>query len=179
MRRSTRPGSACGTEAQTHKPASLTASGRIAPEGEPGAPLAIHGRVLAPDGRRPAARVVVFAYQTGADGLYSSPEKPGRPWRLQGWAVTDADGRFEFRTIRPAPYPGRSIPAHVHLSMETASYGRQWAEELRFDDDRFVTAAERKASAALGAFANVRTATTRDGLLHVDFTIRLKTRGDF
>ena len=166
-------------EAQTHKPAQLSATGRIAPEGEPGTPMAIHGRIFQPDGKSPAANVIVFAYQTDAEGVYSGPGKPGRPWRLQGWAVTGADGRFEFRTIRPAPYPGRSIPAHVHLSLQTPSHGRQWTEELRFSDDKFVTADERKKSDALGTYRNVVTPAIRDGVQHVDFTVRLKTRGDF
>jgi len=166
-------------EAQTHKPAQISSTGRMAAEAEPGTPLVIHGRIVQPDGKTPAERVLVFAYQTDADGIYSAPDKPGRPWRLQGWAVTGADGRFEFRTIRPAPYPGRSIPAHVHFSVVTASYGRQWTEELRFSDDRFVTADERKKSGAMGAFGNIVTASTRDGAQHVDFAVRLKTRGDF
>jgi protocatechuate 3,4-dioxygenase beta subunit len=166
-------------EAQTHKPAQLSTTGRIGPEGEPGTPLAIHGRILLPDGKSPAANVIVFAYQTDADGVYSGPGKPGRPWRLQGWAVTGADGRFEFHTIRPAPYPGRSIPAHVHLSLQTTSYGRQWTEELRFSDDKFVTADERRKSSALGIFGNVVAPATRNGVQHVDFTVRLKPKGDF
>jgi protocatechuate 3,4-dioxygenase beta subunit len=166
-------------EAQTHKPAQLSGTGRIAAEGEPGTPMAIHGRILQPDGKSPTANVIVFAYQTDAEGVYSGPGKPGRPWRLQGWAVTGADGRFEFRSVRPAPYPGRSIPAHVHLSLQTQSYGRQWTEELRFSDDKFVTADERKKSEALGLYRNVVTPTIRDGVQHVDFTVRLKPRGDF
>ena len=166
-------------EAQKHKPAQLTTNGRIAAEGEPGTPMAIHGRILLPDGKSPAPNVIVFAYQTDADGIYSGPGKPGWPWRLQGWAVTGADGRFELRTIRPAPYPGRSIPAHVHLSLQTQGYGRQWTEELRFVDDKFVTADERKKSDALGVYRNVVTPATRDGVQHVDFTVRLKTKGDF
>ncbi len=166
-------------EAQSHRPATLTSTGRIAAESEPGTPLVIHGRIVQPDGKTPAARVVVFAYQTDNDGVYSGPGKPGRPWRLQGWAMTDADGRFELRTIRPAPYPGHTIPAHVHLSFETASHGRQWADELRFSDDRLVTDAESKTSAGRGMFGNIVTPAVRDGVQHVDFNVRLKPRGDF
>ncbi len=166
-------------EAQTHKPARLSTTGRIAADNEPGTPMAIHGRILLPDGKSPAANVIVFAYQTDAEGIYSGPGKPGRPWRLQGWAVTGADGRFEFRTIRPAPYPGRSIPAHVHFSVQTQAHGRQVTEELRFVDDTFVTADDRRKSEALGGYRNVVTPTTRDGVQHVDFTVRLKAKGDF
>ncbi|MGH9382517.1 MAG: hypothetical protein ACRD2Z_18210 [Thermoanaerobaculia bacterium] len=167
------------TEAQTHRPADLDSTGRIAPEGEPGTPLVIHGRVVAPDGRTPVPGVTVFAYQTDEAGVYFGPDKPGRPWRLQGWVVTDATGRFELRTIRPGAYPGRRIPAHVHLSVETPEHGRQWTEELRFADDPMVTTQERRRAADRGRLGGVRPVRRVDGVHHVSFAIRLKPEGDF
>jgi protocatechuate 3,4-dioxygenase beta subunit len=167
------------TEAQTHRPDALEPVGRLAPAAEPGTPLVIHGRVLDPDGKTPAAHVIVFAYQTDAAGVYSTPDKPGRPWRLQGWARTGADGRFEFRTIRPAPYPGRRTAAHVHVTVESDRFGRQYAPELEFDDDPLVTAEERRASRAAGLFGGVRPTRHDGGVQHVDYTVRLKKRADF
>ena len=122
-------------EAQTHRPADLGPEGRIAPADEPGTPLVVDGRVVEPDGETPAPGVVVFAYQTDRDGIYFSDGRPGSPWRLQGWARTDADGRFTFRTIRPGPYPGRHVPAHIHFAVESPKHGRQWTDSLRFADD--------------------------------------------
>lgn len=166
-------------EAQTHRPEELDAEARIAPEGEPGPPLVIHGAVVEPDGRTPAAGVVVFAYQTDADGVYSGPGKPGRPWRLQGWVRTDDEGRFAFRTIRPAPYPSRTEPAHVHLFVETQRFGRQWTQELHFADDPLLSADDRRASEGAAPFQNVLAVRTTDGVQHVDFRVRLKPQGDF
>ena len=88
---------------QSERPKTLASKSRIAPESEPGTPFVLHGRVLQADGKTPAAGAVVFAYQTDAKGLYREPGKQG--WRLKGWAITDQEGRFEFSTIRPAPYP--------------------------------------------------------------------------
>lgn len=167
------------TEAQTHRPASLDSTGRIAPEEEPGTPLVIHGQVVTPDGRTPVPRVTVFAYQTDDGGIYSGPGKPGYPWRLRGWVVTDEAGRFELRTIRPGSYPARRVPAHVHLTVETREHGRQWAEELQFADDPLLRAEQRQRAAESDRFGGVRPVRTVDGVQHIDFTIRLKPDGDF
>lgn len=167
------------TEAQEHRPASLDSSGRIAPEEEPGTPMVIHGRVVAPDGRTPVPDATIFAYQTDDDGIYSGPGKPGHPWRLQGWVVTDEAGRFELRTIRPGSYPGRQAPAHVHLTVETREHGRQWTDELRFADDPLLSAEQRRRATEPDRFGGVRPVRTVDGVQHVDFTIRLKPEGDF
>src|SRR5262245_66231303 len=78
--------------AQRERPAVLAATARIAPVGEPGTPLVIHGRVLRADGRTAAPGVVVFAYHTDATGHYDVPSAGPHSWRLRGWARTDAEG---------------------------------------------------------------------------------------
>src|SRR5262249_59632880 len=103
----------------------LASAARIAPPGEPGTPLVIHGRVFRPDGRTPAPDVVVFAYHTDATGHYDVPSAGPHSWRLRGWVATDADGQFEFATIRPAPYPNNRAAAHVHLLLEGPGVPRQ------------------------------------------------------
>src|SRR4029453_17529789 len=87
--------------AQKLKPAQVTSTERIAEASEPGAPFVLHGTVTDPAGKL-LGGVEVFAYHTDNTGLYAAPGAAD-PWRLKGWAVTDAQGRFEFRTIRPAP----------------------------------------------------------------------------
>jgi protocatechuate 3,4-dioxygenase, beta subunit len=166
-------------EAQTHRPAELGAVVRIAPAAEPGTPLVVEGRVFEPDGTLPAAGVVVFAYQTDRDGIYFNRERPGSPWRLQGWARTDADGRFELRTIRPGPYPGRRVPAHIHFSFESPTYGRQWSDSLRFADDPLLSDREKQESAAAGRFGAVCAVRTEDGVAHVRYAVKLKPKPDF
>jgi hypothetical protein len=90
---------------------SLSWQARIAPAGEPGEPLVISGQVFDPSGLHAVPNIVVYAYHTDIKGLYT-PSGAARPPRLRGRARTDAEGRYEFRTIRPAPYPGDGPPAH-------------------------------------------------------------------
>lgn len=111
-------------------PAQLSSRGRIAPANEPGTPLVISGFVVAADGKTPAPGVVVYAYHTDNDGLYTrtgaSEEIGENNPRLRGWVKTDQQGRFEFTTIKPAPYPHRNVPAHIHVQAWGAGYPRQW-----------------------------------------------------
>jgi protocatechuate 3,4-dioxygenase beta subunit len=93
-----------------------------------------------PDGQ-PATGIIVFAHQTDAGGLYARPGS-STPWRLKGWAVTDAAGHFQLATIRPGPDPNRPTPAHIHLTVVTACCGRQLTDRM-FDDDPLATPAFR------------------------------------
>jgi protocatechuate 3,4-dioxygenase, beta subunit len=158
--------------AQRDRPRVLAATGRIAPAGEPGTPLVIHGRVFRQDGRTPAPDMIVFAYHTDATGHYDVASAGPHSWRLRGWVKTDADGRFEFATIRPAPYPNRKTAAHVHLSIEGAGVPRQSAG-LVFEDDPLLTEKERQDSAKAGLFGSVRPVQARDGAQHVTLSIRI------
>ena len=60
--------------------------------------------------------------------------------RLRGWARTGADGTYAFSTIKPAPYPDRSMPAHIHLYVLEPGRRPYWiddavfAGEFRVDD---------------------------------------------
>lgn len=165
--------------AQREKPALLMSRARIAPAGEPGTPLIIRGRLLRSDGRTPAPGMTVFAYHTDRTGLYHERSMPPHSWRLRGWAKTDTNGRFDFDTIRPAPYPGRGIPAHVHMSVEGPGVARRWTADVLFSDDELVSAAERKTSARAGVFGGVRTVRVHDGAQEVDVYLKITETGLF
>ena len=107
----------------------------IADAKEPGTRMVVSGRVLSQDRKTPAAGIRVGVYHADAKGDYGvhstrSSFPPRRDSRLSGWLVTDAQGRFEVRTIRPGLYPGGSTPAHMHFIL---SEYRQ--VEMRFQDD--------------------------------------------
>jgi protocatechuate 3,4-dioxygenase beta subunit len=164
--------------AQQSRPATLTSTARIAPASEPGLPLVIHGRAFAADGKTPLANAIVFAYHTDRDGLYDRPGTT-HSWRLRGWARTDAEGRFEFTTIRPGAYPNSRIAEHVHFTLFTPSGERYHAGELNFADDKFVSAAERAASEREGEFGGVRPVRREGGVQHVDLQVRVQTAQRF
>lgn len=118
-------------------------------ENEPGTPLTWTGRVTSVDGEAlPGATVELW--QADADGLYSQ-FAPGIPeWNLRATFTADADGRFEIRTIRPAPYQiptdgpcGKLIaaagwhawrPAHLHVKVSAPGHERLTAQ-LYFPGD--------------------------------------------
>lgn len=166
-------------EAKERRPAIITSEGRIASEHEAGIPLTISGQVFAPDGAI-ASGVMVHAYHRDQDGLDFGPKDNSlTTWRLQGWAQTDAEGRFVFRTIRPAPdHLGREGP-HIHFTLDSNDFGRQWAPTVYFSDDPLVSATEHQRSKQAGEFAWIRDVRYEDGIQHVDVKFQLKEQADF
>jgi protocatechuate 3,4-dioxygenase beta subunit len=108
---------------------------------EPGEPLDISGTIYRPDGTNPAAGMVLFIYHTDATGYYNKNDDPGHP-RIRGWMQTGADGKYEFRTIKPAPYPQRTTPAHIHAHVYGAGYSERSIDDYWFEGDPFITAKE-------------------------------------
>lgn len=130
-------------------PATLTNAARIGPGIDTGEPLAVDGVVYQNDGKTPAAGVVVYAYQTNASGRYANGATTTvwsrRHGRLRGWVKTGADGRYHFDTIKPAPYPNDTIPAHIHLTVLEPGKRPYWIDDIVFDGEFGVTPAYRKA----------------------------------
>lgn len=134
--------------------ADVGSSVAIVAANEPGEPLVIDGQVFAPDGTNPVSGIFVHAYNTDAQGHYAAD---GRfyPPRLQGWVRTDAQGRFQVRTIRPGHYPNAHIPAHVHFGLWGAGYPFQYVDELRFAGDPYLTSDDLDRTNADGKFVTV------------------------
>jgi protocatechuate 3,4-dioxygenase, beta subunit len=128
--------------------AKLGPQAQISGPAEPGEPLHIEGTVLAIDGTTPAPGVVIYAYQTNAEGLYAggSPatEASRRHGRLRGWVKSGADGRYSFDTIKPAPYPDDTIPAHIHFTILEPGKRPYWIDDIVFDGEFGVTPAYRQ-----------------------------------
>jgi protocatechuate 3,4-dioxygenase, beta subunit len=163
---------------QKERPSTIASVARIAPEGEPGTPLVLHGRLFAADGKTPVPDAIVFAYHTDRTGLYNLPGGQGHSWRLRGWARTDREGRFEFDTIRPGVYPSRSVPAHVHFALYTND-ARYFGGEIQFEDDSLIRAEDRDRSRAAGAFGEVRPVRTNGQRQEVDFQLRVDPKQKF
>ena len=114
---------------------------QIAGPDEPGQRLVVAGRVFGPDGK-PMSGVAVHAYHTDAKGLYHDSSLPSdTPPRLQGWLRCDTDGSYEIDTIKPAPYPGRSIPAHIHFQFQAPGLPNQ-SQTVNLDRVKMTTDAK-------------------------------------
>jgi protocatechuate 3,4-dioxygenase beta subunit len=128
----------------------LTASIVLSPTTEPGERMAISGRCLSWQTGQPAAGVIVYAYHTDNAGEYGSGPAGTRHSRLRGWMCTGADGVYAFTSIKPAPYPDRSMPAHIHLTVLEPGRRPYWIDDIVFDGEFKVDAAYRAAQGNRG-----------------------------
>jgi protocatechuate 3,4-dioxygenase, beta subunit len=90
-----------------------------------GQTIMLRGRVLDSDGR-PVPETLIEIWQTNASGAYVDPADPGfmsldPNFTGAGRTITDSEGRYHFRTIKPAAYPGDLgalfRPGHIHTSL--------------------------------------------------------------
>jgi protocatechuate 3,4-dioxygenase beta subunit len=160
-------------------PANVTSSAGLVSDKEPGTRLVVEGRVFAPDGKTPVAGIYIYAYNTDAEGYYSAA-KTFYPPRLTGYVKTDKDGRFEIRTIMPGRYPGAHVPAHIHFNLWGAGYPFQYADEMRFAGDSYLTPVMIEKDKKSGEFALIRPVTSGpDGTLHSTVNLKLIAHTNF
>ena len=100
-----------------------------------GEQIMVHGHLL--DGNaRPVSNALLEFWQANAGGRYRH-KKDGYLSALDpnfggcGRTITDANGYYSFRTVRPGPYPWPNggndwRPAHIHFSC----FGVGWAQRL-------------------------------------------------
>ncbi len=119
-------------------PSRLSWQTTVAPPNEPGEQLIISGTIYKSDRKTPAPGVILYIHHTDNKGYYSpAPNQTQgiRHGHLRGWMKTDANGRYEFKTIRPVAYPDRSEPQHIHPIISEPGKGYYWIDDFLFDDD--------------------------------------------
>ncbi|QGJ68529.1 Intradiol ring-cleavage dioxygenase [Planctomycetales bacterium 10988] len=98
--------------------------------------IALKGTVKNLQGE-PISGAVVEIWQTNAHGKYSHPRDrrnaPMDPnFQYWGRAIADEEGKYEFLTIRPGKYPGRTL--HIHTKIFAPS-GRTLTTQIYFEDE--------------------------------------------
>jgi protocatechuate 3,4-dioxygenase beta subunit len=109
---------------------------------EPGTPIAITGTLVDKSGF-PVGGAEIHVYHADARGWYTPRNAMDEPnARLSGRLRTDANGRFELRTIRPGHYPRpvkldgieRRIPAHIHMDITAEGHAVRRLQMVFADD---------------------------------------------
>jgi len=119
-----------------------------AKSGEPiGERTIIHGRVLDGNGRG-VPDTLVEVWQANAGGRYRhkndtylAPIDPN--FGGCGRTVTDAEGWYSFRTIRPGAYPWPNgvndwRPAHIHFSLFGHAFAQRLITQMYFEGDPMI-----------------------------------------
>ena len=121
----------------------------IARSGTPGTPLEVSGVVRDVQGR-PLADAMVDVWQASPVGLYENQDPSQEDMNLRGRFRTDADGRYHFRSVRPAGYPvptdgpcgvllraqrrHPNRPAHLHFMVSKPGH-KVLVSQVYADDD--------------------------------------------
>jgi protocatechuate 3,4-dioxygenase, beta subunit len=113
--------------------------------GEPlGERIIVMGRVL-DDGGRPVPHTLLEIWQANAAGRYAhhgddhpAPLDPN--FTGAGRILTDANGQYEFTTIKPGAYPWHNHdnawrPAHIHFSLFGPAFATRLITQMYFPGD--------------------------------------------
>jgi len=119
-----------------------------AKEGLPvGERIMVHGYVRDEFGR-PVPDALVEVWQANAGGRYRhrkdkylAPIDPN--FGGCGRVLTDRDGHYVYRTIKPGPYPWRNNlndwrPAHIHYSISGSAWAQRLVTQMYFEGDPLI-----------------------------------------
>jgi protocatechuate 3,4-dioxygenase beta subunit len=136
---------------------------------EKGQKLLAQGTVYKPDGKTLAPGIILYYHQTNNDGLYlPSPKQDERSKRhghIRGWVKSDTNGKYAVYTIQPAAYPGRTLPAHIHLTIKEPGINEYYIDDINFDNDPILAAEMRKRMEKRGGPGIVQVTKDKTGLL--------------
>lgn len=138
--------------------------------------LKISGTVFKKDGRTPASGVVLYVYHTNREGIYETKgDETGWARRhgfIRGWVKTGKDGRYTFFTFRPASYPNRKEPEHIHITVKEPEKNEYYIEDFYFDNDPLLTPQKRKERKRRGGSGIVSAIQMQD-IYHIERNIIL------
>ncbi|TCS66279.1 protocatechuate 3,4-dioxygenase beta subunit [Primorskyibacter sedentarius] len=109
--------------------------------------IILHGRVL-DENARPVRNTLVEIWQANAGGRYRhkkdtylAPIDPN--FGGCGRTMTDEDGYYYFRTVKPGAYPWRNYvnswrPAHIHVSVFGTGFAQRLISQIYFEGDPLI-----------------------------------------
>ncbi|MDX1742296.1 MAG: protocatechuate 3,4-dioxygenase subunit beta [Ruegeria sp.] len=109
--------------------------------------IIVHGRVLDENGN-PVPNTLVEAWQANAGGRYRhkkdtylAPIDPN--FGGCGRTLTDENGYYFFRTVKPGAYPWRNWvndwrPAHIHMSIFGTAFAQRLITQCYFEGDPLI-----------------------------------------
>ncbi len=128
--------------------------GSIVRSPTPGPALFFNGTLLDPNGK-PIAGAEVDIWHSSPEGFYDNQDPKQADMNLRGKLITDAQGHFAFRSVKPAGYPipidgpvgdlvratGRHNyrPAHLHFLIFKPGFKTLTSQVYVNDDDRLET----------------------------------------
>lgn len=109
--------------------------------------IIVHGRVLDETGRG-VPHALIEVWQANAGGRYRH-KKEGYLAPLDpnfggcGRVMTDNEGYYRFRTVKPGPYPWPNgvndwRPAHIHFSVFSQSFAQRLITQMYFEGDPLI-----------------------------------------
>jgi protocatechuate 3,4-dioxygenase beta subunit len=139
-------------------------------------PMEISGTVFQADGKTPASNTLIYLYHTDFEGYYGRKKDEHKHGRYRGWMLTDKEGRYSFKSIKPAPYPENRFAAHIHMTVTTAKTREDWIDSILFEGDRLISQQERNMAGKKGGFQPILLLEKgKDALLRATRNIQLTT----
>jgi len=109
--------------------------------------IILHGRVV-DENARPVPNTLVEIWQANAGGRYRHKKDTylasiDPNFGGCGRTITDEDGYYHFRTIKPGAYPWRNFvnnwrPPHIHLSVFGTGFVQRLITQIYFDRDPLI-----------------------------------------
>lgn len=95
----------------------------------------------------PAKNVILYIYHTNQNGVDETKVNE-KGWAkrhgfIRGWIKTGKNGKYEFYTFRPSPYPNGHAPNHIHITVKEPDKNEYYIDDFMFKNDSLLTNQEK------------------------------------